>query len=74
MKRKLLKNQNTGDLGTTKQIVKQDKIEVKLIKKIMSENKTTLLFLRNQDWKKSRYKSKKEINCSQISHRASSLN
>ena len=34
-------NENITDLSTTKQMLTQDKINVKLIKKNMTENKTT---------------------------------
>ena len=37
---------------TKQMFTQEDKINVELIKKIMIEHKTTLLFLRNQDWKK----------------------
>ena len=39
-------NQNVSDLSTTKLT-----LNVELIKKILTEKKTTLPFLRNQDWK-----------------------
>ena len=48
-------NWNTTHTSITKQILTQkDKINVDLIKNIMTEKKTTLPSLRNQDWEKSR--------------------
>ena len=45
-------NQNTTHPNTTKQMLTQEKIIVDLIKKIMSEKKTTLPSFRNLDRKK----------------------
>ena len=46
-------NWNNTDLSTTKQIVIwEDKINTALVKKIMTEKKTTLPFIRNQDLKR----------------------
>ena len=33
-------------------LTQEDRINVEFIKKILTEHKTTLPFLRNQDWKK----------------------
>ena len=46
-------NQNITDPSTTKPILThEDKINLELIKIMMSEKKTILPSLRNQDWKK----------------------
>ena len=46
-------NQTTTEPSTTTSIlVQEDKTNVELIKKVISEHKTTLPSLRNQDWKK----------------------
>ena len=52
-------NQNTIYPNTTEQILTQDKINVELIKKIMTEKKTILPSLRKQDWKKDKIETKK---------------
>ena len=53
-------NQNTPHPNTTKQMLAQeDKINVELVKKIMTENKITLLSLRNQDYKKVKVENEK---------------
>ena len=44
---------NTTNPSTMKQILTHEaKINIELIKKIMTEKKTTLPSIRNQDWKK----------------------
>ena len=56
----MLKNQNTPHTSTTKQMLTQeDKIYVELIMKMITEKKTTLPSLRNQNRKKVKVKTKK---------------
>ena len=40
-------------------LTQEDKVNVEIVKKIMSEKKTTLPLLRNQDWTKAKVKTEK---------------
>ena len=53
------KNWNITDPSTTNQRLTQDKINAESIKKIMTENKSTLPFCRNLDLKKVKVETKK---------------
>ena len=46
-----IERQNNENWNIT--LTQEDKIKIELIKKIMTEKKTALPSLRNQDWKKS---------------------
>ena len=49
----IISNRNTTHPNTMEPILtKEEKIKVVILEKIMSEKKTTLRSLRNQDWKK----------------------
>ena len=54
-------NRNSIHQNTTKQTLSQEeKMNVEIMKRIMSEKKTTLTSLRNLDWKAIKVENKKE--------------
>ena len=53
------KKKNTTDPPQKPMLIQEDRINSELVKKFMTEYKTTLLSLRNQDWKKVKVETKK---------------